>query len=154
MKNPTARPPSQRTRGRGCRARINKISLQSCKYRFQFKVASFNVKQNARLNSDKVQLTKLLVPVYMLTFVNEMRGRAPASTSDEDQEEKEQHPDQDEDHHDDLHRGRAHQQAVQGGATLIVLYRHICRCANIALISCKRVYNCPLLFSFNTQMIK
>ena len=50
----------------------------------------------------------------MLTFVNEMRGRAPASTLDEDQEEEEQHPDPDEDHHDDLHRGRAHQQAVQG----------------------------------------
>ena len=132
----------------------NQQNFPSCKYRFRFQISSINLNQNARLNSDKVQLTKLLVPVYMLTFTNEMRGRVPATICDEDQEEEEQHPDPDEDHHDDLHRGRVRQQADQGGATLIVLYRHICRCANIALTSCNCVYNCPRLFSFDIQMFK
>ena len=44
MQNPTARPPSQRTRGRGCRARINKI--------FKFVSTDFHFKQ--QVNSDKV----------------------------------------------------------------------------------------------------
>ena len=89
-----------------------------------------------------------------------MRGRAQVSSEDE---EEEPHPDPEEDLHDDLpqgraqqhgRRGRAQHQADQGGATLIVLYRHICRCANIALTSCNCVYNCPRLFSFDIQMFK
>ena len=90
-----------------------------------------------------------------------MRGRAPLTS--EDQEEEEPHPDPEEDLHDDLPqgraqqhvgRGRAQEQADQGGATLIVLHQHIFRCVGIALASCNCVYNYPLMFSFHTQMFK
>ena len=90
-----------------------------------------------------------------------MRGRAPLTS--EDQEEEEPHPDPEEDLHDDLPqgraqqhggRGRAQEQADQGGATLIVLHQHIFRCVGIALASCNCVYNCPLMFSFHTQTIQ
>ena len=91
-----------------------------------------------------------------------MRGRAPL-TSEDQEEEEEPHPDPEEDLHNDLpqgraqqhgRRGRAQEQADQGGATLIVLHQHIFRCVGIALASCNCVYNCPLMFSFHTQMIK